>query len=153
MTHCHTVIASLRQRGYRITPQRELIIEALLHNPDHITAEALHTRVQAHTRAINIATIYRTLDMLVDEGLASRTDLHGGQMSYAPEIHGPHLHLTCRRCRQTMDIGDELIASVGQELRQKFGFQADLRHLTLEGICQGCLPGGTSLKHHPDQKE
>ena len=153
MTHCHTVIASLRQRGYRITPQRELIIEALLHNPDHITAEALYARVQAHTSAINIATIYRTLDMLVDEGLASRTDLHGGQMSYAPEIHGPHLHLVCRRCRQTMDIGDELITRVGQELSQKFGFQADLRHLTLEGICPDCLGSQPGHENHSAKED
>ena len=150
MTHCHTIIASLRQRGYRITPQREMIISALLHSPDHITAEALHARVQVHTSAINIATIYRTLDMLVDEGFASRTDLHGGQMSYAPEIHGAHLHLICRHCSQTIDVDDAVIAGVAQHLSQNFGFEADLRHLTIRGVCSACRSNRAKLPSKED---
>ncbi|MCJ7717374.1 MAG: transcriptional repressor, partial [Anaerolineales bacterium] len=62
MTHCQTIIDNLRQRGYRITPQREMIIEAIAHSPQHITAEEISEKLQEHTRAINIATVYRTLD-------------------------------------------------------------------------------------------
>ena len=75
MTHCDTLIADLRNRGYRITPQREMIVQALAHQSSHMTAEEIFAVVRTQTQAVNLATIYRTLDMLVDQGLATRVDL------------------------------------------------------------------------------
>ena len=80
MPHCQTLLQTLRQSGYRITPQREMILEAFAHSVDHVTAELLFTSVSQRTRSINIATVYRTLDILVDEGLATRVDLRDGQV-------------------------------------------------------------------------
>ena len=75
MSHCHTLLADLRQKGYRITPQREMIIQAIAHTSNHMTAEEIFAEVQTRTQALNLATVYRTLDMLVDEGLATHVDL------------------------------------------------------------------------------
>ena len=60
-------IQTLRGRGYRITPQREMIIQALLQSEWHMTAEEIYQQVQAFTQATNIATVYRTLELLVAE--------------------------------------------------------------------------------------
>ena len=65
-------IEKLRTRGFRITPQREMIIETLVRNNSHMAAEEIFGVLQKRTRALNIATIYRTLDLLVEEGLACR---------------------------------------------------------------------------------
>ncbi len=70
MSHCHTIIAVLRERGYRITPQREMVVEVIAHNGRHMTADEVLTEVRKRTRAVNVATVYRTLDLLVEEGLA-----------------------------------------------------------------------------------
>jgi len=86
MTHCHTIIDELRKRGFRITPQREMIINAVAHNPQHITAEEVSERLQEHTQAINIATVYRTLDLLWQEGFACRNDSRSAYSPGMPEM-------------------------------------------------------------------
>lgn len=138
MSHCPTLIHELRQRGYRITPQREMIVQALGDSGDHVTAEEIYAAVKDRSSAVNIATVYRTLDTLVAEGLINRSNLHSGQAIYATQLHGPHLHLICRQCGVTISVDSDLIVPLVQKLRQEYSFEADLQHLTLMGICQPC---------------
>ena len=139
MSHCHTIVNELKNRGYRITPQRELIIEAIAHSPQHITAEEIAEQLKAHTSAINIATVYRTLDLLWQEGFACRNDLSEGKSVYATYQHGPHIHLVCRKCNQVIDADSKALSSLGQELLEKYGFKPDLDHFSLFGLCSQCL--------------
>ncbi len=138
MTHCQTYIQSLRLRGYRVTPQREMIIEALVHSGGHITAEEVFAQVRARTRSINLATIYRTLDLLVEVGFASRADLRDGYAVYATAQHGPHIHLVCKACSRVIDADHSLVAPIDELLRGQHGFNADLQHLSIAGICADC---------------
>ena len=128
----------LRQRGYRITPQRELILNAAMQSQAHVTAETIFERVQQHTQALNIATVYRTLDLLVTEGLFRRTDLGGGSMVYAPTEHGPHIHLVCYKCQQTLEAEYQLVANLTSEIQQRHHFSADLHHVSIFGLCANC---------------
>lgn len=138
MSHCPTMIHELRQRGYRITPQREMIVQALGNSGDHVTAEEIYDAVKGRSSAVNVATIYRTLDTLVAEGLINRTNLHTGQIIYTTQLHGPHLHLLCRQCGGTISIDYDLVAPLVANLRHKYTFEADLHHLTISGICAHC---------------
>lgn len=138
MSHCDTILAELRNRGYRITPQREMIIQAIAHSHRHITAEEIATQLQEHTNAINIATIYRTLDMLWQEGFALRNDLGEGKIVYATFQHGPHIHLVCRKCNQVMDADAEVLSTLSQELEEEYGFDPDLGHFSIFGVCSDC---------------
>jgi Fur family ferric uptake transcriptional regulator len=138
MTHCHSIIDALRQRGYRITPQREMIIQAIAHSPQHITAEEVSEKLQEHTQAINIATVYRTLDLLWQEGFACRNDLSEGKIVYATYQHGPHIHLVCRKCSQVIDADVRIINSLGEDLYTRYKFQPDLEHFSIFGICADC---------------
>jgi Fur family transcriptional regulator, ferric uptake regulator len=137
MNETQTIIETLRERQFRITPQREMIIDALLSGSPHLTAEAVYEQVQTRTSAVNIATIYRTLDMLVEQGIATRTDL-GGQVVYAPAGHGPHIHLVCRHCSYVIDADAGVLAALAEQLQRDYGFNADLRHISLFGVCAGC---------------
>ena len=139
MPHCHTYINALRNLGYRITPQREMIIEALAHSPHHVTAEEIYAQVHERARAVNIATIYRTLDLLVEQGIASRAGLIDGRVVYAASNHGPHLHLVCRACGSAINASQEMLLTLERQLRQQYGFSADLQHLTIAGLCSSCL--------------
>ena len=138
MTHCHTLIEELRKRGHRLTPQREMIVEAIAHAGHHVTAEEVFERVQARTSAVNVATVYRTLDLLVDLGLVSRADLGGEKVCYASVNHGPHCHLVCKQCGCIIEADHDLIAPLERQLSEEYGFSADLHHLAISGLCAGC---------------
>ena len=138
MTHCHTILEKLRNRGYRITPQRELIIQAVAHSSQHITAEEVAEQLKQHTKAINIATVYRTLDLLWQEGFACRNDLSEGKIVYATFVHGPHIHLVCRKCNHVIDADIQLIQSLDENLRGSYGFLPDLDHFSIFGVCSEC---------------
>jgi len=129
---------TLRSRGFRITPQREMIIEAIAHQGDHINAEEVFTLVQQHTRSVNIATVYRTLDLLVEQGLASRIDLGEGRVMYATSQHGPHIHLVCRQCGCIIDADQEILSSIKNQLKRDYQFAADLQHISILGLCNSC---------------
>ncbi|RME37640.1 MAG: transcriptional repressor [Thermoflexia bacterium] len=138
MTHCHTLIAALRQQGCRLTPQREMIVEALAHGGRHMTAEEVLEVVRQKTSAVNIATVYRTLDLLVEKGLATRTDLGEGHVVYATVRHGPHIHLVCRRCGRVQEADAALLAPLTDALRERYHFCCDTGHLALYGLCEEC---------------
>lgn len=138
MSHCHTLIASLKQRGHRITPQREMIIEALAHSRGHVSAEDIFGQVRDRTSVVNIATVYRTLDLLVASGLASRIDLWDGRVVYTTFQHGSHIHLVCRCCGDVYNADHQLVNSLGEALLKEYQFSADLQHLSVIGVCAAC---------------
>ena len=140
MTHDYPLIESLRQKGFRITPQREWIIDAIAHSEHHISADQILERVQKHTTVINLATVYRTLELLTAQGLVSRLDLGGGTVVYATTHHGPHIHLVCRLCGGVIEANQQLITSLGQQLAEHYRFQADLLHVSILGVCADCRP-------------
>ena len=138
MSHCHTLIQSLRNSGCRITPQREMIIEAVAHAAGHASAEQVYAQVRERTKAVNLATVYRTLDLLVEKGLASRLNLGDGRVAYATRQHGPHIHLVCRQCGATFLAETSLLERLDEQLSAEYGFRADLQHLSMVGLCADC---------------
>jgi Fur family ferric uptake transcriptional regulator len=138
MPHCHTLIEALRQSGYRLTPQRELIVEAIAYAGGHVTAEEIFEQVRSRTGAVNIATVYRTLELLVELGLVSCTDLGDGRVCYASVRHGPHCHLVCRHCGRVIDADYALFIPIEEELQKRYGFVAELHHFAIPGACADC---------------
>jgi Fur family transcriptional regulator, ferric uptake regulator len=138
MSPCQTYIETLRSHGFRITPQREMIVEAIAHQGNHINADELFALIQERTHSVNIATVYRTLDLLVDQGLASRIDLGEGRVIYATGQHGTHMHLVCRQCGQVTHADQELLAVLNQQLHSDYQFAADLQHISVLGLCKDC---------------
>ena len=138
MAHCQVILDSLRARGYRITPQREFIVQTIAHSDHHLSAEQIYAEMQQHTQATNIATIYRTMEMLCEEGLAYRTDLGEGRTGYATYNHGPHIHLVCRKCKTVIDADPGSLDLLGEEWIAKYGFKGDLGHISVFGLCQTC---------------
>ncbi|MGQ9466817.1 MAG: Fur family transcriptional regulator [Anaerolineae bacterium] len=138
MSHCHTIIAALRWEGYRLTPQRELIVKAIANSGRHMTAEEVLDVVRQKTEAVNIATVYRTLDLLVEQGLATRIDLGEGRVVYATIQHGAHIHLICRRCGRVLEADASLLAPLTTALQEQYHFFCDTTHLALTGLCEDC---------------
>jgi len=138
MTHCPTILEALRQRGYRITAQRQIVVESIAHSEHHLSAEEIFDQLQARTPGANISTVYRTLEVLWEEGLICRNDLGEGKILYAPRQHGPHIHLVCRRCEHVIEADPVVLEPLGAALQKDYQFDADLDHLTIFGLCANC---------------
>ena len=138
MSHCDTFLDKLRQLGYRITPQREMIVDAIAHSDCHMTAEKIFSIIHMRSKALNLATVYRTLDLLVDIGLVGRVDLGNGRTMYTSDQHGPHLHLLCRQCGGVIGADSSLLESIEEQLHTSYGFTADSHHLCVSGLCKSC---------------
>lgn len=138
MTHCHTTIHSLRQLGFRITPQREIIIETLAHSDTHLSAEELHQRLKPRSKTINLVTVYRTLDLLVEQGYATRLLDREGKFLYATRQQSRHLHLICRKCGRTYPAEYEGLQPFLEQIKRTYGFQVEVEHLTFSGLCSNC---------------
>ena len=134
------LVELLRERGQRMTPQRQLILEAVQQLKGHISAEAVHAQVAARFPQVNISTVYRTLELLQELGLVTHTHFDDGVAQYHRADQGVHQHLVCRQCGSEEELGLELLEPLGRELRRRHGFQADLAHFALIGLCRECAP-------------
>ncbi|MBB6173891.1 Fur family ferric uptake transcriptional regulator [Nocardiopsis mwathae] len=127
----------LRARGYRVTPQRQLVLEAV-RELEHATPDAICTEVQKTAAGLNLSTVYRTLDVLEKVGLITHTHLGPGAPAYHLAEEADHLHVVCRDCGEVTDTALDFADSLVERLRRDIGFEADARHLTVVGRCRGC---------------
>ncbi|MFD7507958.1 Fur family transcriptional regulator [Streptomyces sp. NPDC059853] len=131
---------SLRDRGYRLTPQRQLVLEAV-DKLEHSTPEDILTEVRRTAGGVNISTVYRTLELLEELGLVSHAHLgHGAPTYHLAERHH-HLHLMCRDCGTVLEADLEVAEPFARQLREGFGFETDLRHFAIFGRCGDCAAG------------
>lgn len=132
------LINKLSEQGYRLTPQRMLVLSAIENSEDHISAEEIYTQVVAKYPHVNISTIYRTLELLNRLGLVTETNLGGGRVRYHPAGKGHHHHLVCQECGKIIDLDESVLSSLKDVLLREYKFSADLRHLAIFGRCADC---------------
>lgn len=127
----------LRARGYRITPQRQLVLDAvsaLRHGtPDEICAE-----VQRRASGVNLSTVYRTLELLEELGMVTHTHLGHGAPTYHSATDEEHLHLVCRDCGAVTETEVRLADPLVGELARRHGFVTDVAHFSVYGTCREC---------------
>jgi Fur family ferric uptake transcriptional regulator len=140
MTAHPTIVEALRQEGYRLTPQRMLILGIIDDSMGHISAEEIHQKVRERYPYVNISTIYRTLTLLKKLRLISETDLGDGYVRYELLERGRHHHLVCRRCGESFAFEHELLRPLQVRLLKKYGFAADVDHFAIFGLCRRCRP-------------
>ncbi len=105
----------LRSRGYRVTPQRQLVLEAVA-TLDHATPEEIAASVQRTAKGVNISTIYRTLELLDSLGLVAHTHLNHGAPTYHLATEAGHVHLVCQDCGKIDEASRETITPLTQAL-------------------------------------
>jgi Fur family ferric uptake transcriptional regulator len=131
--------AKLRERGYRLTPQRELILAAV-NTLGHATPDEVLAEVRLHSSAVNASTIYRTLEVLEELGLVRHAHLSDRAPTYHSMTGHEHFHLVCRNCRRVVSVEPTVAAPLLDRLSADFAFQADVGHLTIFGRCTTCEP-------------
>lgn len=127
----------LRARGYRLTPQRQLVLEAV-QDLEHATPDEILAHVRDRASGVNISTIYRTLELLEEIGLVTHTHLSHGAPTYHSSAVPKHVHLVCRSCKSVYDIDPEVVQPLVTRLQEDEGFDTDVAHLTIFGLCRKC---------------
>ena len=127
----------LRGSGYRLTPQRELILRAV-EELGHATPDEVLARVRQQSSAVNVSTVYRTLEVLEELGLIRHAHLSDRAPTYHSVSDHEHFHLVCRNCHRIVSVDPEVLAALRERLRAEHGFTVDVGHLTVFGRCEDC---------------
>lgn len=128
----------LRARGLRMTPQRQLVLEAV-RRLGHATPEQVYELVQQQAGSVNLTTVYRSLELLENLGLVTHTHLSHGAPTYHLVGEREHIHLVCRGCGMVEDVEPAVMERVAAELRDQRGFLIDIAHVSLFGLCASCV--------------
>ena len=138
ITNEESIIQQLSEAGYRITRSRRAVIRALQEDEGHASPAEVHTRAKGHCPTVGLVTVYRTLDLLAEMGLARRIHSCNGCQGYALSSHGHHHHLVCRNCGATLEFQGCDLAPLLQRVSQETGFRIESHLLELAGLCAAC---------------
>jgi Fur family ferric uptake transcriptional regulator len=137
---CETIFLNqLHKHGFRLTIQREMVLDAL-HQVGHpASAEELHEWVAGKNANVELSTVYRTLDLLNSMNLVSVIDT--GNKTHLFELsgeHASHLCLVCRVCGKIIRVDTDPFLPLFENVRSRAGFHVDLSNLTIPGLCEAC---------------
>jgi Fur family transcriptional regulator, ferric uptake regulator len=128
----------LRDEGYRLTPQRQLVWEVLRQARHHLTVEQIHQEVSRTVPDFNVASVYRTLTLLAELGLVKEVQLGDGRGSWELAHPDEEFHLVCRSCRSVSHHRGTAVEEVRAHLATSHGFVAEGVELVVHGLCADC---------------
>ncbi len=129
----------LREHGFRLTPQREMVLSVLHEIEGFATADEIYERVSGISSSVDISTVYRTLELLQDFHLVASVEPGDGQRRYELlGLHGQHFHLVCLSCGKIIGVEPEALEAFAGRIREAYGFEIDLEHLSVPGLCEAC---------------
>jgi Fur family transcriptional regulator, ferric uptake regulator len=129
--------ATLRAKGYRLTPQRQLVLDAVT-LLEHATPDEICGQVQRSAPGVNLSTVYRALELLEELGLVTHTHLGHGPPTYHPASTAEHLHLVCRDCGSVTETDVDVADALVRQLAEQHGFETDVGHFAIYGRCREC---------------
>ncbi|MEO8251638.1 MAG: Fur family transcriptional regulator [Chloroflexota bacterium] len=130
--------ARLAAAGERVTRQRLLVANALAAEGRQMTAEELYGGLRRHEPGIGRATVFRTLETLVEAGVARRLELEGHVYAYVACLPAHHHHVACTRCGRVEEIDEAYVTPIAHRLALDLGFEIDDARLDFYGRCASC---------------
>ena len=128
----------LRKRGYRLTPQRFMILSVIQEAEEHLSIDQITERVQERNPYVSLSTIYRTLELLRELGLVRENHLPGEQPHYEAAEGKAHHLLVCRNCRAIIHLDNTLLGNLNELLQEQFHFHNLTLDLVAAGYCDSC---------------
>ncbi len=128
----------LAKKGLKSTHQRDLIVQEFFKKHQHLTVEDLWARVRKLDVRIGYATVYRTLKLLTECGLALKREFGGGHALYEHTTGHHHDHLICLRCHTIVEFENEMIEELQERICKKHGFRLTNHKMELYGTCEKC---------------
>ncbi len=127
------------EKGLRSTRQRDLILDIFLSTHQHVSVEELYLKIRASHPSIGHATVYRTLKLFAEAGLAREVLLHDGQTRYEHVLAGEHHdHLVCTGCNAIIEFENATIEKIQNEIAEQHGFLIKSHKLEMYGLCATC---------------
>lgn len=136
-TRYNQMLAGLRRRDFRFTPQRMALLRLIASSDRHPSAAQLYEQIRPQFPTMSLATVYKTLAMLCEMGEALEIPLPGDSHYDGNDPH-PHPHLVCTRCHTIIDGSAPLDGSAIQRMAEEAGFEVTRAQLTLYGLCPAC---------------
>ena len=137
---CARALARLKDAGVRGSRRRATVIEAFFSGATHVTAEELAESLEGRGRYVSVATVYRTLAVLVEHRLARAHRFANGQSRFEPAADDRHVdHLVCTGCRAVIEFRETALEEIQAAVARRHGFQLRGRKLDLYGVCETCL--------------
>jgi Fur family transcriptional regulator, peroxide stress response regulator len=131
------LILSLKEKDYRLTPQRIELVKMIAASQGHPSAAEIHARIKIRFPTMSPATVYKTLALLKEMNQVLEIDLHGDS-HYDGNRPDPHPHLVCTKCGRILDGAYELDSAVISKLEQTSGFQIKSSQINFYGFCPEC---------------
>ncbi len=128
----------IHRAGYRVTPQRMTILDAVFEGGGHTSLGQIYARVRAVDRSIDRSTVYRTLHLFTQLGIVVSAATSDGETRYEVARPQHHHHLVCRNCRREWEIEHTVVQRMYDEIQRDTGFAADTDHLLIFGLCAEC---------------
>ena len=122
-----------------MTPQRRVIVSEVMASHGHINPADVVRRVQEVIPEVNPSTIYRTLSLLDEAGVLAHAHFEGG-VEYHRSAQSRHVHLTCSSCGLQQSLEADEVEPVQRMIRERHGFDPDLTHFAIAGLCESCRP-------------
>ena len=132
------IVPIFRGNGYKLTPQRQAVLDVIAGSRGHLTSAAVHQKVQQKFPGIGLVTVYRTLDILSELGVICKVGRTGNSLSYALASPGHHHHLVCSNCGVVTDFSDCRLDRLQQRLTRKTGYEIEGHTLQFRGLCRQC---------------
>lgn len=132
------LVSRLQGAGYRLTPQRLALVRLLASDDSHPTADQIFARLRQEFPTISLATVYNTLEVLVQLGEALPVDLNEGSTRYDVQRPAAHPHVVCRKCGHVADVEVDGLAEMVRIARARTDFGDLQPRLYFDGICPIC---------------
>ena len=140
------IIKALKDKGYRLTPQRLAMLKIIAASQRHPNAEQIYEQMKADFPTTSLATIYKTLTLLKDLGEVLELNFASVGSHYDGNKPYPHPHVICTRCGQILDPESIAVAEISQEMARQTGYQITHHQLNFFGLCPRCQKEGQSLE-------
>ena len=135
-----------RRRGVRWTNQRQVIVETFITCDEHLTVEELHRRVRVLDATVSAATVYRTINMLVEIGVAVKRHFGDGSATFESALHKHHHdHLVCLACGKIEEFELQAIEDLQEQVANEHGFRLVHHRMELYGVCKDCQTKGVAV--------
>lgn len=133
----------LRRKGYKFTSQRKAVLEIIIENVGkHLSSEEIYDFVKVKSPDIGLATVYRTVSLLVDLDVLSKLNLDDGYVRYELNDHDcdqhHHHHLICSECGDIIEVKEDLLDSLEEQIQSKYEFEIKDHRLKFFGLCKNC---------------
>jgi Fur family peroxide stress response transcriptional regulator len=137
----NSVIIRLRERGYRLTPQRMTVLKTLIGSQEHLSVEEIYERIRIDYPMTGLATIYKTVALLKEMGVISELNLSGSNTRYDGSNNGPHPHFVCDVCHAIIDLDNGILKDLAETVAERSGYQIVKTRLDFFGTCPNCQSG------------